>query len=104
MESSDQTAKLENLLTSIKQLGDSMTLNREKAKTTYINITKSGFDELSMIISIALIKQMFNSRRWEDRHGAIQASLVLLDLVQESSETSLKDRFRTFVEEDLALD
>jgi hypothetical protein len=71
MEASDQSARLDHLVSTIQQLGDSMTLTREKAKTNFKATMEITTDQTDVIVSIALIRQMFSSRRWEDRHGAI---------------------------------
>lgn len=44
MEASDQTARLDNLVSTIQQLGDAMTLTREKAKASFKTAMEDNTD------------------------------------------------------------
>jgi hypothetical protein len=52
-------------------------------------------DDAAVVVSVSLLKLMFRSRRWEDRLGAVQGSVALLEcpntseaFIQELSEYS----------------
>jgi ATP sulfurylase len=63
-----------SLIKILTRLGDRQHLVREKA---YEELTQSNFDAEEAEVCINYITMMYNSQRWEDRFGAIRASVVL---------------------------
>ena len=69
---------MQELLDTITQLGDHQHLRREKALTKVNQILAEEALEERNQVMIAFFKQMLNSRRWEDRFGAINGVLALI--------------------------
>lgn len=63
-----------SLIKILTRLGDRQHLVREKALEEFALLT---FDSDEAEVCINYITMMYNSRRWEDRFGAIRASVVL---------------------------
>ena len=63
-----------SLIKILTRLGDRQHLVREKAFEEFALLT---FDSDEAEVCINYITMMYNSQRWEDRFGAIRASVVL---------------------------
>jgi len=77
---------LAQLVNKLTKLGDRLHLNREQALSALRNqVTPSICSESAELqghartIMMDVLKVMYNSARWEDRHGAIDGSIVLIE-------------------------
>jgi len=71
---------MKDFLETLTQLGDHQHLRREKAlkKLTSILEQRNESDSDKALIMIAFFKQMLHSIRWEDRFGALNGILCMI--------------------------
>ena len=98
-------SSVQQLVNKVTKLGDKLHLNREQSQTyleTHVlpEICALGEDNDIYIhsrqIFIDLLKVMYNSQRWEDRYGAINGSILLINRFYDTTrergvDSALKD-------------
>ena len=80
---------MKEFLTTVAQLGDHQHLNREKAlERIGVILQESTPDKIGdmTLIMISMFRSMLNSRRWEDRFGAINGILAVVQHRAEDNE------------------
>lgn len=84
---------MKEVLETITQLGDHQHLRREKALNKVAEILAASGETTHdhHLVMITFFKQMLNSRRWEDRFGAINGVLALI--TAEKIESAVLDTF-----------
>lgn len=88
----------------LAQLGDHQHLRREKALTRITQMLEAQAEpaeqswlEQRQLIMIAFYKQMFQSRRWEDRFGAINGVLATIHTTSEAQYADLESFLWEFI-------
>ena len=78
-ELSAEAQSTQELVDCLAQLGDHQHLRREKALTKVTGLLggESG-DQTVLVVAVAFFKQMLTSARWEDRFGAINGILAII--------------------------
>ena len=81
------TSLVTQLIKDLTRLGDRLHLNREKSQniletSTLPELVKREKEEEGISLNVKnimidVLKVMFSSTRWEDRHGAINGSILL---------------------------
>ena len=79
-------SSLQLLVNKLTKLGDRLHLNRESALVMLndqvvpsICSESADAQRNARLIMIDVLKVMYNSARWEDRYGAINGSIVLIE-------------------------